>query len=236
MPYINSPNGLTMYYYKINNISNGVQKQDITGKQIFKFNVKGNIDEERQYAINDSVIEKTQYFYNKSDSLFQSIEYNNETRQGEKFTYSFSKNNKGYFTQITFDSYYSDVPTYYQYDTNFNLIEEGMDWGQRLDEMTTYTYDKFGNETSSSYYSGNHLPLISIDSSKYDEHKLMVEHDMYSYQTDDSSGIIISNLSGIGKSTYSYGNFDSHGNWQIKNEYDEDNKPISMITRKIEYY
>ena len=108
----------------------------------------------------------------------------------------------------------------YEYDEKGNNIEKNnYDSDGSLNSKTTYKYDKKGNKIEDNSYDSDGS-LNSKTTYKYDEKGNMIE-----YNTDGRFGE---------KYTYKY-EYDKNNNWIQQVTY-EDNKPIQITERIIEYY
>ena len=115
---------------------------------------------------------------------------------------------------------YDDYTSFTIYDEKGNIIEENYyDSDGNLSSKDTYEYDEKGNNIEKNNYDSDGS-LNSKTTYKYDEKGNMIE-----YNTDGRFGE---------KYTYKY-EYDKNNNWIQQVTY-EDNKPIQITERIIEYY
>ncbi len=233
---------ITTINYTIKTNKNGIEKDKKVGKAVAKYNKQCDIKTEVKYDANDTINEITTYIYNKQDSLYKELieDMKNHTIEMRTFRPKENKNGitieKDYYDNDSINPAYLIKTTYLKYDSKNNLSEEEEIYLGLEEELTTYTYDSNGNEVVSRNYSGHHLPLQYIDSSKYNRLGLLIEYDYFDYKNDDSAGIIVNTLSEIRKTFYEYSNYDSNGNWLTAIQYNESHTPEYFTERKIEYY
>ena len=201
------------------------KKNDLTEE-----NLKGKVKsiKETTYKAVDKFgqIEKgdvlNNYFniYNEKGNKIEDNFYDSDGNLSSKDTYEYDE--KG--NNIEKNNYDSDgslnSKTTYKYDKKGNKIEDNSyDSDGSLNSKTTYKYDEKGNNIEKNNYDSDGS-LNSKTTYKYDEKGNMIE-----YNTDGRFGE---------KYTYKY-EYDKNNNWIQQVTY-EDNKPIQITERIIEYY
>ena len=158
--------------------------------------------------------------YDEKGNKIEEYHYDEDGNLSSKDTYEYDE--KG--NNIERNWYDSDgrlgYKLIYKYNEKGNIIEENYyDSNGSLSYKTTYKYDKKGNKIEDNSYDSDGS-LNSKTTYKYDEKGNMIE-----YNTDGRFGE---------KYTYKY-EYDKNNNWIQQVTY-EDNKPIQITERIIEYY
>jgi hypothetical protein len=214
--------------YSVSNKSGEPQKTDLKEKLTHKYDEKGN------------EIELT---HCTKGSFLTTIVYNNHDEKGFPIESSHTyKMNDGSINRYKFTTNYS-------YNKKDQVIKEVEYRDGKINSMQKFKYDRNGNRVEWLHFEpdGNlFLTLIF----KYDENDQMIEDNAYSadgsyskknyYKYGEKGNLIerssYGSDSGLeNKFTYTYHNFDKAGNW-LKKIVFQDDKPIEIIERVIEYY
>lgn len=199
-----------------------IEKGDLLDKQNYKYNDSGNITELNYIGI-DIFGWKMTYIYNEFGIKIEGNTFDNNGVLVHKINYKFDQ--KGYLIE---ENYYSESiddisHTYtYKYDDRGNMIEINYYISESgLYSKSTYNYDESGNRIEANYF--NKDGVINTKATfKYDESGNLIETNS-NYNNS------------ITKRSFKY-EFDNEGNWVVKYHFDDDDNPIFITERTIEYY
>lgn len=189
-------------------------------KYIYKYDKKGNKIEFNWYNSNGSLSNRKTYKHDDIGNLIEEIHYFSDGNLDEKNTYKYD-NQRNRIEENWVNSGGNKSKNTYKYDANRNIIESILDDGYNY-EKHTYRYDKkdYLIEDKSLYEKGS---LPNKHAYKYDDKGNRIEEIFYT-----ENGAVYS------KKTWKYV-YDNTGNWLKKTAF-ENNKPMSITEREIEYY
>lgn len=161
--------------------------------------------------------------YNEKGNKIEGNIYFSDGRLHPKYTYKYDENRN----KIEENYYNSNGRLYfkytYKYDKKGNKIEGNIYFSNgKLDKKVTYKYDEKGNIIELNGYNSDGSLLYKY-TYKYDKKENIIEKNRYN-----------SNGSLDEKYTYKY-EYDKNNNW-IQQVVYENNKPIGIKERIIEYY
>ena len=237
--------------YSAFNILGIVIKGSFEGKSTFKYDNKGNQTEQLHFNPEGSMTKWT-YWYDDKGNLAEMTDEHEERRLRNRTTYQYDgKGNKNEENLYVTDGSLKTKTTY-KYDDKGIIARERRTFPYDVRNgdsyfKWTYKYDDKGNMTECNNYEAD--TLISKDTYEYDGYGKLTEH-IYSrdgslktkttYKYDDNGNEIeVKRYDRNGiletKFTTKYNDYDKEGNW-LRMIVFEDDKPVIITTREIEYY
>jgi hypothetical protein len=216
-----SPTGLKLISYHI-------FKSSAAERDEYKFDVKGNLIEQRS-SYGGGLPGYTKFTYNAAGKLIQQREYSNDDSLGTLSNYTYISN-KVVIKEDSIKTPYQGViveKTRYKYNDRGELIEETNIY-EGHEYTITYGYDDKGNRIL--MIGGTYHDTATI---KYDEHGNEILRVYHNVNDIDPLGDVIKDQ--IAACEYIY---DKHGNWIRRVTTNEgimecDNP---LVIREIEYY
>lgn len=204
--------------------------------QIEKFNLFGNISE----VLNSWDVERKLFSYNDKNQLIEEKYFGRNTYGTQMFKFKYDK--KGNEIECL------------QYDISNKVVSRSINiYDEFLNKVESNQYDSNGNlmgKIKYKYFKGNLVEEDSYNSVgelsdkvifTYDNNGFKIEEVKYEKMKMISKSVFKNNLlisymfHSKGTLTFKY-KFDSVGNWFEQISFDENNKPIKINVRNIEYY
>ena len=204
--------------------SNEYLRNRLVNRHTFKYDEKGNQVEENMFGSDGHLRWKETFAYDAKGNLVEVTDYKQNGSFDARFTYTYdAKGNQIEEKEFTSESSQRHKRILTKYDGEGNVVEVN-EFNDKGHFSSQCKLDKRGNHLLDVTYNpdGTLLEKISQDY-KYDDHGNEVEIERR--LTDGHVSM---------KNMYKY-EYDKKGNWLKKISYEND-KPVRITERKIEYY
>lgn len=203
-----------------------VSGEKLDKRWIYKYDNNGNKIEEWKDSSNGSIYDRKIYQYDNIGNIIEVIEYSLEGSIENRTAKKYNINNniieeKTWYTE---DGQTGSKVTY-KYDDYNNMIEDnaitylnGEKWMNRISK---YEYDPRGNKIKAMHYLND--KIMNSNTLEYDDYNNEIETKNYNAEGDVTLFLV---------NQYEY---DVQKNW-IKKTLINNNNPVYVVERKIEYY